>query len=211
MNEQGACMREELICIAITKFGARGFDAVGTREIAEAAGTTMSSITYHFGGKEGLYLAAAEHIFAQLDRMVGLADATFPGSASPYDQRLNAVCATLRRLAEFMLSKRSAPLALFIGREQLAPSPPIVRMLREKVLPKLESLAQEVAGLRPDLNLAQAKVITICLFGMSLGVRHQWASMQMLLGHHVAEQGTAEILLNQLDHSVRALLAQPRN
>lgn len=34
-------MREELICIAITKFGARGFDAVGTREIAEAAGTTM--------------------------------------------------------------------------------------------------------------------------------------------------------------------------
>jgi len=35
-------------------------------EIAAAAGTAMSSITYHYGGKEGLYLAAADHISSRM-------------------------------------------------------------------------------------------------------------------------------------------------
>ena len=44
------------------------------RAIATAAGTTMSSITYHYGGKQGLYLAAARHIADQMgERMAARA------------------------------------------------------------------------------------------------------------------------------------------
>lgn len=37
-------------------FSARGYDAVGTRDIATRAGTNISSIKYHFGSKRQLYL-----------------------------------------------------------------------------------------------------------------------------------------------------------
>src|SRR3546814_4490035 len=40
---------------------------VCSSDLAKAAGTAMSSITYHYGGKEGLYLAAADYIVSQMD------------------------------------------------------------------------------------------------------------------------------------------------
>jgi len=51
-----------LLQTAIEQFGRLGFEGASTRDIARASDTAMSSITYHFGGKEGLYLAAADHI-----------------------------------------------------------------------------------------------------------------------------------------------------
>ena len=118
-------MRNRLIRVAIDKFGKRGFDAVGTRELAAAVDTPMSSITYHFGGKEGLYLAAAEHIFDQLDALMDNQGTVFPGADASRDQRLTALCDRLRRVGEFMLREESAPFALFISREQQAPTPEV--------------------------------------------------------------------------------------
>ena len=51
-----------LLDVAIDHFGRLGLEGASTRSIARDADTLMSSITYHFGGKEGLYLAAADHI-----------------------------------------------------------------------------------------------------------------------------------------------------
>src|SRR5487761_2239500 len=64
MNARPAEAR--LIEVAIEQFGHNGMSAVGTRAIADAAGMQMSAITYHFGGKQGLYRACAEHIAARL-------------------------------------------------------------------------------------------------------------------------------------------------
>jgi len=55
-------VQNRLLETAIREFGAKGRDGASTRDIATAAGTAMSSITYHFGGKDGLYLAAADHL-----------------------------------------------------------------------------------------------------------------------------------------------------
>ena len=55
-------VQSRLLDIAISEFGAKGLEGASTRGIAAAAGTAMSSITYHYGGKEGLYLAAADRI-----------------------------------------------------------------------------------------------------------------------------------------------------
>ena len=48
-----------LLDVAVDHFGRFGIDGASTRAIAKDAETPMSSITYHFGGKEGLYLATA--------------------------------------------------------------------------------------------------------------------------------------------------------
>ena len=54
--------REAIIEAAMRGFGEKGFAATGIREIAALAGTNVASISYHFGGKEGLRAACAEHI-----------------------------------------------------------------------------------------------------------------------------------------------------
>src|ERR1700722_13879996 len=36
-------------------FAAKGFDGTSVKELSEAAGTNICLISYHFGGKEGLY------------------------------------------------------------------------------------------------------------------------------------------------------------
>ena len=62
--------RAALIDAAIAHFGKRGYDAVTTREIAAAAETNVSSIKYHFGGKEELYRAALDSVVAEIRSLI---------------------------------------------------------------------------------------------------------------------------------------------
>ncbi|MDW4500558.1 TetR/AcrR family transcriptional regulator [Sulfitobacter sp. D35] len=43
-----------------------GYSGLSTRRVAEAAGTQMSQIQYHFGSKEGMILALFEYLNSQL-------------------------------------------------------------------------------------------------------------------------------------------------
>jgi len=61
---RGEATRRRLIEGAVRVFGENGYDAVGTRELADAAGANQAAIPYYFGGKDGLHKAAAEHVAA---------------------------------------------------------------------------------------------------------------------------------------------------
>ena len=50
--------RDRLLKVALELFSHKGFEAVSVRDIAEAAGVNLAAISYHFGGKAGLYRAA---------------------------------------------------------------------------------------------------------------------------------------------------------
>ena len=63
--------RQALILTGLQLFGEKGFAATTTREIAAAAGANIGSISYHFGGKEGLHAACAEFIVATMRSVVG--------------------------------------------------------------------------------------------------------------------------------------------
>jgi TetR/AcrR family transcriptional regulator, regulator of cefoperazone and chloramphenicol sensitivity len=60
-----------LIESGIVLFGARGYDGVTTRELAHGARTNISSIKYHFGGKEELYRAVLQEIILEIKELVG--------------------------------------------------------------------------------------------------------------------------------------------
>lgn len=66
-----------LILAAIELFGADGYAAVSTRALCSHAGTNLSSIKYHFGGKEELYRAAVVHVISQLKPRIELALSAF--------------------------------------------------------------------------------------------------------------------------------------
>src|SRR5690606_9671040 len=58
-----------LIRAALRLFGRQGYEAASTRAIAAEAGTNISSIAYHFGGKEGLRLACADAVADQIEQI----------------------------------------------------------------------------------------------------------------------------------------------
>ena len=66
---RGEPTRAALFASALDLFGAKGFDAASTRAIAAAAGANVASIAYHFGGKEGLRLACADHVVDTIPRL----------------------------------------------------------------------------------------------------------------------------------------------
>ena len=49
--------REKLLVAGTELFAKKGFAGVSIRELAIAAGVNSALISYHFGGKEGLYEA----------------------------------------------------------------------------------------------------------------------------------------------------------
>ena len=61
----------KLIEAAMPLFPEKGFAGVSIREIADAAGVNSASISYYFGGKEGLYEAVLDHIYSQIDTLIG--------------------------------------------------------------------------------------------------------------------------------------------
>lgn len=112
--------RAALIEAGLRGFGQRGFAATSTREIAALAGANVASIAYHFGGKEGLRRACAEHIVATLKGVVGESGPAPAPDGAAARARLEAM---LRRLTEFLLLRPEAgPVAGFVIREAAEPS-----------------------------------------------------------------------------------------
>lgn len=62
--------RGKLIEVATELFAQKGFYAVSIREIAQKAEVNSALISYHFGGKEGLYQSVLEEQFFYLMAML---------------------------------------------------------------------------------------------------------------------------------------------
>lgn len=175
-------LQQRLLEIAIAEFASKGLDGASTRSIAAKAGTAMSSITYHFGGKDGLYLAAADYIAAQMGDDV--ANAVPPGGlpvGMTPEQARAMLHAMLVRFIEKMAGKRSAAYSLFIVREQMEPTEAFERIyggMMGKMLDVLVELICIATG-RRDATTAQVTAIT--LMGQIVVLRASRATVLKLL------------------------------
>ena len=59
-RSKGEATRMALLEAALVLFGERGFEGTSTRDIAGLAGCNQGLISFHFGGKEGLFGAIVE-------------------------------------------------------------------------------------------------------------------------------------------------------
>ena len=57
-------VKQRLIDAGLEIFGTYNLEGATTRQLAEQAGVNQAAIPYYFGGKEGLYNAAIQHIFS---------------------------------------------------------------------------------------------------------------------------------------------------
>src|SRR5262245_12347960 len=124
-------LRLRLLDAAIEVFGRHGFDGASTRMLARAAGVNLQAIPYHFGGKEGLYLAVADYIAERIRAHIGpvaskirahAAAASLDGGTLSPDEARAFLTEMLEAAAGLMVSEESAHWARFIVSEQMEPT-----------------------------------------------------------------------------------------
>lgn len=107
--------RASLLTAAASLFAARGFDGVTVAEVARQAGTNKALISYHFGGKLGLYRTVLRETFDELLRRVE----PLRTDARPPDQALREFVAIVGDTAD----SRSPHLSRMMLREVIAGGP----------------------------------------------------------------------------------------
>jgi TetR/AcrR family transcriptional regulator, regulator of cefoperazone and chloramphenicol sensitivity len=155
-GDRGDVTRQKLLTAAIDVFGQYGFDGTTTRALASAAGVNLQAIPYYFGGKEGLYLAAAEHLAALISSHVGsrrqqvqdrLAEIQREGRPVTREEARELLTALLNTLAEVMVSEKSRAWARFLIREQMAPTEAFSKVYEAVIRPMVEAIRRLVGVL----------------------------------------------------------------
>lgn len=201
---------DRLLETAIEQFGRLGFEAASTRAIAAAAGTAMSSITYHYGGKEGLYLAAARHIGKQVREATEasrMAAEALLHEDPGVDGAIEAVVRILDGFAELMTSARSTPWSRFIVREQLDPSPAFDIFYAEIITTRAELVISLVLRIgQGRFDEAEARVKALALFGQVLVFRVARATVLRVTGwDDITPAAAAEIRRTVRAHTLAIL------
>ena len=200
---------DKLLDIAIERFGSLGFEGASTREIARASGTAMSSITYHFGGKQGLYLAAAEHIAAAISvRQAAPLAAARAAASQSREEAVEALLGILDSFAQMMLRPESAPWARFIMREQQSPTEAFERIWQGAMKPVAETFVGLVAKARPDLSDLESRATALLLMGQAMILRAGRASACRLLGVETLDDAPAALLRARLRANAQCILSE---
>lgn len=199
--------RERLIEIAMDHFGRCGFEGASTRDIAAAADTAMSSITYHFGGKQGLYLACADHIAEQIrERQSGTFALFGDSTAINCEDAKERLLAIADNLAVMMIHPASAAWARIIVREQQDPTEAFERLWLGVMQPMLSGVEKLLSCLRPGDDARSLRALAILMFGQAMVMRAGRACVCRALGVDALGPDEAELLRSQMRASTLAIL-----
>jgi len=198
--------KARLIDAAIDLFGQHGLSGVGTRALADAASVQMSTITYYFGGKDGLYLACAEHIAAIIRaRTTPILDSL--GKIDDIDDAKKGIRAILGGLVTIMMRDDIAPMARFIVREQMKPSPAfdvIYDGAMRHIIEALGKLLHQVAAGRVPKE--QIRIRCMSLIGQILAFRIAHATLMRATNWTKLGKRETDLVSNIVDVHTRAVL-----
>ena len=198
-----------LLETSVDFFGRLGFEGASTRDIARAPATTMSSITYHFGSKEGLYLAAADHIAAQISARTGpLLDRVDAAEILDREIAIEQTLTVLDGVAEMMLGAETEYWARYIIREQQAPTDAFERIYQGAMRRIADTLIRLVAVARPDLDDRRGRVTAVMLFGQAMILRSGLAVVCRVLETHDLGEADRALLRQRLRANATSVLSQ---
>ena len=202
---------DRLLDVAVDQFGRKGLEGASTRAIAAAAGTAMSSITYHYGGKEGLYVATARHIAAQIRSRFTAAMAEAPHAADLEPKVATEQILTLAgAFLQIMLSAEAAPWARFIVREQMEPTEAFEVLWSEvmsTVSARLVALVSRAGAGR--WTETEVRIRAVTLIGQILVFRVARATALRVTGWDDIGPRRAADVRRIIHANVQAILASP--
>lgn len=171
---RGAQARLSLVRAAVEVFGESGLEAATTREIAQRAQQNIAAIAYYFGGKEGLYLAVAEHIVEVIVARIGPAMSEAEALLRQERRPAERCLALVLRLLELSITTNQTmiPATGIIVREQIHPTRAF-SILYDGCLERLQRLGAELirAYVEPEAPLDEYVVRFHAMLGEALAFR----------------------------------------
>ena len=210
---RGDQTRQQLLTAAIEVFGRDGFHAGSTRAIARAAGVNQALISYHFGGKDGLYQSVFTYIAERLDAelrpqaeaLIAALDQT--SAAQRPERALDAIEAIIFNLAVFLASPDAAGFSRLIIREQQDPTAAF-DLIYDAVMGELLEILCRLLGylLGKPATDAETRVRSLMLMGNVLVFFIARGSSRRFLGWDGVSPEHLEELHGYLRSSLRAQL-----
>lgn len=149
--------RERILEVAAKLFAEKGIHGVSVREIAKASGANLSLISYHFGGKENLYLSIFQNHATEVGgALMGVLTSPLPKpfTRADFTDRIRRI---LTAIVENRL--RTPEMAKLIMHERLhgmTHCRPVFNQAFARlssVMVNLLEEAKEAGFVRPDLNI----------------------------------------------------------
>ena len=192
LPDRGEATRQRLLTASIEVFGRLGFDGATTRTLADAANVNLQAIPYYFGGKDGLYIAAAEHIVSLIASQVAsvrervrarLAEVEETGTEISVDEARGLLTEIIQAMAELFISGASEPWAKFVMREQMEPTEAFNRLYQSVTKPLFDVVGRLIARLlRADPSSELVRLRTLTLLGGVMVFRMAHAAAMAQLG-----------------------------
>lgn len=173
----------QLVKAATAAFAYEGFHATSLKRIARTAGVNQALIAYHFGNKEGLYLAVFESIVNQIQAKVGPRVATLQSAlgthaasspanaASDPDALKQALFSIVDAMLELLSSDESREWALLITREQSSPTEAFEVMYRGFMGKMLGLSTRVIQMLKPGITVNEARLLAVLMMGQVIVFR----------------------------------------
>jgi len=202
--------RAALVHAALKLFGRQGFDGTSTREIAAEAKANIGSIAYHFGGKEGLRAAAADHIVATIQAVAGqaLGGAQAAAPLDPEAARALLFMALERMVGFVVASPQAGEIVQFVLRELSHPTAALDRIYAGVFEPTHRRLCQiwEQATGEPAESEA-TKLTVFTMIGQVIYFRiGREAVMRRMGWREIGNEEAARVAAATTDN-LRAMLA----
>ena len=194
--------KERLVKAATELFAHRGFDGVTIRDLAEAANVNVAAVHYHFGGKNELYGAVIEEVFAPLESLLGQQEQAIALARESRDPKVakQALTGCIRALMlRLFHDERPSWAGTFLARESIQPTAAMNRVLECFVRPAWQSFLAVLELLRPDLaETEQLQFVASSIVGQCLYYQHArpvvLATFQVAtLDHDFVERAVAHI------------------
>ncbi|MDV6011712.1 TetR/AcrR family transcriptional regulator [Haloechinothrix sp. LS1_15] len=150
--------KAQLAAVAAELFRARGYHEVGVTDIAAAAGVTGPAIYRHFSDKQDML---GHIVLCGLDELVEATDEVLATGGTPSPERVDALLATLARLA---VERRELTALWRTQRRHLRQEDHAA--LRERATLLYRTWTQTLRTLRPELADSEAELL--CFAAMSV-------------------------------------------
>lgn len=139
---------------ALRSFGATGFKATTTRQLAEDAQVNLPALKYYFGSKEGLYLACAREIVGRYEAhmlaLVADARAALGAGLSPAAAR-SRLKEVMGALAELLVGSPEAEIwTSFVLREMADQGPAFTILYEQLWAPGIALIANLISRARGE-------------------------------------------------------------
>ena len=205
--------RAALIGSALTLFGRQGFDGTSTREIAALARANIGSIAYHFGGKEGLRLAVADHIVETIGGIAGqalgsMAAAEMPAALTPEAAEKQIAGAVERMVAFMVVSKDAGEIVLFVLRELGSPTAALDRIYAGVFEPVHRRLcAVWAAATGEDAESERTRITIFMMIGQVVYFRIARAAVLRRMGWTDIDAAEAGKIVTVARSNIAAIIA----